>query len=118
MLLDVMALKGTLKLRQQVQAGGGAGRVVSSSTLPFRYSATGLALALTDVMDILNSNFKVQAPGGMGYGCRGGFALVSFTLLRLAGDLCKTSMDGLGNEQKLGIWICPLRAQCTAHARQ
>ena len=81
MLVDVIALKGTLKLRQQVRAGGGAGWVVSSCTPPFRCSAAGLALALTDVMDILNSNFKAQAPGGMGYGCRGGFALVGFAML-------------------------------------
>jgi hypothetical protein len=63
-----------------VRAGASAGGVVSSSTLPSRDSVAGSALAMVNVMDILDLNFRAQALGDKGQGCEGGFAIVICTI--------------------------------------
>ena len=77
---DIKALTKTFKPRQQVRAGASAGGVVSSSTLPSRDSAAGSALAMVNVMDILDLTFRAQALGDKGQGCEGGFAIVICTM--------------------------------------
>ncbi len=56
-----------------MRAGASAGGVMSSCTLPSRDSAAGSALAMVNVMDILDLNFSAQALGDTGQGCEGGF---------------------------------------------
>ena len=49
-------------------------------SLPSRDTAAGSALAMVNVMDILDLNFSAQAPGEKGQGCEGGFAIVICTM--------------------------------------
>ncbi len=49
-----------------MRAGASTGGVVLSSTLPSRDSAAGSALAMENVMDIPDLNFRAQALGDRG----------------------------------------------------